>query len=340
MREEKPWEMAEGTTGDAVDGTLDSGGTDDAGLAAACAATGPGAPGTIELPDGEPAGFEGFGRITLEGAPNTRDLGGLRTRDGRMIRPHRLVRSGALHDITKDDAELLCAWHQVRRVVDLRTEMERDDKPDDRQLMPEVEFLEMPVLSRAEVADVPEGKKPNALDKLRAVRAYLAHPYETMEGLYSTALMGDEGRRSYGQFLWLLLDSPEGATLWHCTEGKDRAGMASMLVEHVLGVPEQDVMRDYLATNLFVQTWAERMLDELARHKVLVKADEDVSALFYANRSFLCDALGLVRAEYGSLDRYVAEGLGFGADEQEALRELYLVDEAAYGQAVMADSLA
>ena len=51
-----------------------------------------GEPGTIELPDSEMAGFEGFGHITLEGAPNTRDLVGLRARDGLMVHPWMMVR--------------------------------------------------------------------------------------------------------------------------------------------------------------------------------------------------------------------------------------------------------
>ena len=204
-----------------------------AAMGSACAVVAVGAPGTIELPEGEIEGFEGYGHVTLEGAPNTRDLGGLRTRDGRMVRPHRLLRSGALHEMTRDDAELLCTWHQVRRVV----------------------------LSASELTGASEGQGPSALDKLKAIREYLSRPYETMEGLYATALLGDQGLRSYGELLELLLDAPEGATLWHCTEGKDRAGLATVLVEHALGVPEQDIMRDYLATNLFVRTWAEKMLD-------------------------------------------------------------------------------
>lgn len=300
-----------------------------AAMGSACAVVAVGAPGTIELPEGEIEGFEGYGHVTLEGAPNTRDLGGLRTRDGRMVRPHRLLRSGALHEMTRDDAELLCTWHQVRRVVDLRTTLERDGKPDERQLMPEVEFFDLPVLSATELTGASEGQGLSALDKLKAIREYLSRPYETMEGLYATALLGDQGLRSYGELLELLLDAPEGATLWHCTEGKDRAGLATVLVEHALGVPEQDIMRDYLATNLFVQTWAERVLDELARHRLLVRVDEDVSALFYANRGFLCDAMGLVKAEYGSIDGYLAKGLGFGPDKQEALRERYLTDDLA-----------
>lgn len=292
--------------------------------------------GTIERPDGEIDGFEGFGHVTLEGAPNTRDLGGMPTQDGRMIRPRRLVRSGMLHDITEDDARVLQSWHQVRRVVDFRTTMERDAKPDNKELLPDVAFFDMPVLTRAEVTGLRDGADPNAMDELRAVREYMERPFETMEAMYAEALMGERGMASYRGFLDLLLESPEGATLWHCTEGKDRAGMGSALAEYVLGVSREDILRDYLATNLFVQTWAERMLEHLAQHKLLVKVNDDVSALFYAYREFLGGAMQLVEAEYGSVERYVAEGLGFDVEMQAALRELYLVDPAAYGEEMLA----
>ena len=41
-----------------------------------------------------------FERWLLRGAPNARDLGGLPTMDGRMIRPGLLLRSGELAGIT------------------------------------------------------------------------------------------------------------------------------------------------------------------------------------------------------------------------------------------------
>lgn len=291
--------------------------------------------GTIECPDGEISGFEGFGHVTLEGAPNTRDLGGMPTQDGRMIRPRRLVRSGMLHDITEGDAHVLQSWHQVRRVVDFRTTIERDAKPDNEALLPGVAFFDMPVLTRAEVTGQRDGADPSASEQLRAVREYLERPFETMEAMYAEAALGEQGMASYRGFLDLLLESPEGATLWHCTEGKDRAGMGAALVECVLGVARDDILRDYLATNLFVQTWAERMLGRLAEHGILEKANDDVSALFYAHRQLLGGAVQLVEAEYGSIERYVAEGLGFDADKQAALRELYLVDPAAYGEEML-----
>lgn len=294
-----------------------------------------GKPGTIELPEHEIEGFEGFGHVTLEGAPNTRDLGGMPVQDGRMIRPHLLVRSGMLHDLTSEDGRLLTSWHEVKRVVDFRTGMERNDKPDNEAVLPGVDFYAMPVLSPAEVMGAEDGQKLGKLDQLKAMREYLERPYESMEAMYSEAAMGDHGMTAYRSFLDLLLEAPDGATLWHCTEGKDRAGMGAALVEHVLGVSRENILRDYLATNLFVQTWAERMLGHLARHKLLVKMDADVSALFYAYREFLGGVVQLIEAEYGSIDRYVADGLGFDADKQEALRERYLVDPAAYGSEML-----
>lgn len=284
--------------------------------------------GRLELPDHDIDGFEGFGHITLEGAPNTRDLGGMPAADGLHVRPHRLIRSGALSNVTADDARVLTAWHQVRRVVDLRTVPERDSKPDAQGLLPGVEFIDLPVLSIDEVSGLPSGAHPTALHDLKAVREYLAHPYEAMGDLYSEALLGAQGRQAYSRFLELLLAAEEGATLWHCTEGKDRAGLATVLVELALGVSRDDILQDYLATNLFVQTWAERALNSLAKAGMMRHLDADVSALFYAYEEFLANALQLVEDEFGSLDGYLERGLGFGAEKQAALRERYLTDQA------------
>ncbi len=49
-----------------------------------------------------------------------------------------------------------------------------------------------------------------------------------------------------------MLDTePERAVLWHCTGGKDRTGLAAMLILSALGVDEETVVKDYLLTNEF-----------------------------------------------------------------------------------------
>ena len=72
-----------------------------------------------------------FERYLLRGAPNARDLGGLPTMDGRKVRAGVLLRSGELARITDDDAQTL-SQYPLRTVVDFRTDLEREQKPDRR----------------------------------------------------------------------------------------------------------------------------------------------------------------------------------------------------------------
>ena len=61
------------------------------------------------------------GRIPLEGLPNTRDLGGIRTMEGKKILPARLIRSGALYEATPADLERLMGewrlWREARNRI-------------------------------------------------------------------------------------------------------------------------------------------------------------------------------------------------------------------------------
>ena len=68
--------------------------------------------------------------LPLFSLPNARDLGGLFTRDGRRIRPCRLIRSSALCGASPGDLEVLTGSWQVNLVVDFRTPREQQERPD------------------------------------------------------------------------------------------------------------------------------------------------------------------------------------------------------------------
>ena len=151
------------------------------------------------------------------------------------------------------------------------------------------------------------------------------NPDKTMEAMYVKALSSEEGKRAYGDFLQLLLEADDGATLWHCTIGKDRAGLGSCLVEYALGVSEEFIMEDYLATNVYVDSYNKRILDMLGRHGILKFADNNVDAFLFAQRTFLENAFAYVKSTYGSLEDYLSEALHFGEGKRQELREKYLV---------------
>ncbi len=57
---------------------------------------------------------------TPQGALNWRDVGGLPTSDGGVVRAGRLFRSDTLQDLTTDDVDVLTGRLAVRTVLDLR----------------------------------------------------------------------------------------------------------------------------------------------------------------------------------------------------------------------------
>ena len=269
-------------------------------------------------------GFAAFGHIACKGLPNTRDLGGMPAAGGRHIKDGRLLRSGALHHATNEDLRLLEDAHGLARVVDLRTDLERTHDPDPKDRMRSgTVFYDLPVF---EVQALGITREAGVAGDIKLFAEYNGGPHKAVEAIYPEALLGEDGIRAYGDLLRLLLEADEGATLWHCTEGKDRAGLAAVLVETALGVPEAYVRADYLATNLFVRNRAERTLDALARHRVARDLDADVDALFYAYPAYLDAAFAAVQKQCGSLEAYLSEALGFSADDQRALQEKYLVE--------------
>ncbi|MBP5726770.1 MAG: tyrosine-protein phosphatase, partial [Clostridia bacterium] len=55
---------------------------------------------------------------------NKRDLGGLKTKDGRRIKPGMFIRSAQLAEAEEQDLE------GISTIIDLRTVAEREEKPD------------------------------------------------------------------------------------------------------------------------------------------------------------------------------------------------------------------
>ena len=175
---------------------------------------------------------------------NKRDLGGLKTRDGRTIRKGMLVRSALLAQAEEQDLD------GVATVIDLRTIAERDEMPDQACGR---EYLPIPIFEKVnESIDgvSHEQKKGQSLIPDMAV-------------LYG--IMMNQYADSFRRVLTAVLehDYSRGAVLWHCSEGKDRCGMTAALVLEALGVDRDTIMEDYLKTNLVNRPKAEAIREKL-----------------------------------------------------------------------------
>lgn len=266
-------------------------------------------------------GFARFGAISLQGVYNCRDLGGMPTMDGHRIRKRRLMRSAELHDATAEDMRQLVHMHELEYVVDLRAEYEVESAPDPLPLMQGIEYVNLPVLSNDSIGF--SGLKNFGSD-MKMLLQFTKDPFQMLEEIYAKCVLGEYGQRAYSRFLNDLLKDSDGATLWHCTQGKDRTGLAAMFVEYALGVPGDYIRADYLATNLFIKPWIDKMSDIIRNKFIVGGLSADIEAYSFANLRYLDAVLGAIRDSYGSLDNYLAKALDFGPDKQAALREMYL----------------
>jgi protein-tyrosine phosphatase len=215
----------------------------------------------------------------------------------------------------------LCAMHDVDCVIDFRTAAECRRSPEPLPLMHDIDYLHLPaVLTTPFARDVNSGRVRAARQMYEATE----RPFKAIHDMYMQALLGQAGIDAYSHFLHTLLDARKGATLWHCTQGKDRTGIAAILVEHVLGVPQDYIMSDYLATNFFVDSLVDKLRAVLAKRRIARRLDADIWALAYANTYYFATLFKTLDRNFGGIDAYIERTLGFGRDKQAALRELYL----------------
>lgn len=242
-----------------------------------------------------------YGRIDFEGLPNTRDLGGLPAADGRRVRSGLLLRSGTLYFATTADRRRLIEDYHLRTVVDLRGEDELSEYPDHMERLPGVRYVHADALKGA-IAGISQNAEARA--QLEAARTNTDDPALFMETVYPHILLGESGVAAYSALMRCVLETTDGAVLWHCHFGRDRCGMGSMLVEAALGVGREAMEEDYLATNRFNPDPPDERTD--------------------ANPRFIHAAVTAATREFGGVMGYLREALGVTDADIAELRARYL----------------
>ena len=77
-------------------------------------------------------------------------------------------------------------------------------------------------------------------------------PPETfMVNMYLNMAFSDYSANKYQEFFKIILDNPDGAILYNCTEGKDRTGLATMFLMLTLNFDKETIINDYMVSKSF-----------------------------------------------------------------------------------------
>jgi len=258
--------------------------------------------------------------IALQSVANLRDLGGWRTAQGAVVRPGRLYRSAGLGYATDADVAILGRLG-IATIFDLRTAGERAAVPD--RLPGTADLVVADVLGDVEDS-VPGHMFELLQDPVRATRALSDGRAEALlTTAYEQFVTRSGAHDAFALIFGHLAQDGPGPVLVHCTTGKDRTGWAVAALLLLLGVPESDVMAEYLLTN-------DQLLPALApMFSAFAEAGGDPAVLqpvLGVRAEYLGHALDLVRQRYGSIEGYFAGPLGLDASAQSALRRRFLVD--------------
>lgn len=258
-------------------------------------------PDRVDLPAEAPVGRPGYGRIDFERLPNTRDLGGMIGADGRRVKRGHLLRSGTLGFGTDADIARLRDEFDLRLVVDFRNLIELSELPDPMGELPRATFLHAEIFSERAAGVTQEQEKAEFEHRLEAMAQ--GDPIEFMTLLYPHMLIDETGIEGYRSFVRAALDLEDGAALWHCYVGRDRCGMGSILIETMLGVRRDDILDDYLATNLYAP--------------IELTLDSPASRCYF-------EAVERALEQCGGFMGYLTGTLGVTEDEIAAFRDRHL----------------
>ncbi|WP_027800400.1 tyrosine-protein phosphatase [Paraburkholderia dilworthii] len=144
-----------------------------------------------------------------------------------------------------------------------------------------------------------------------------------MESQARGYVTGGAQRANFGALLRDLADGA-GAQLFHSNAGKDRAGWVAALLQSIANVPLDVIMQDYLLSNVY-RAQAIRSQKETLRAQ-----DGDALAaiqepLLGVQESFLQAGFDQVQASYGTMTRYLTEGLGVSESAIESLRSRLVI---------------
>ena len=254
-------------------------------------------------------------QIGLTSVHNARQLGGYRIGNQR-IKNDLLLRSAKLSGLSGEDSTLLADKYKVQCIYDFRGKKESLSAPD---VIPgKARYLSLALSFGGEESET-DTKFENEAQMIGMLLKYADHPsiQAMCTSMYDLIFFEESSQKVYRQFFAdLLTVEPEnGAVLWHCTQGKDRAGSASAMLLAALGANRELIMADFILSKCYYDPMASQIKTETEAQKNVI------NTLISANPEIFGATLDKVDAKYGSLRNYLTECIGVTPEMMNVLRD-------------------
>ncbi|BFL72175.1 MULTISPECIES: tyrosine-protein phosphatase [Anaerococcus] len=216
-----------------------------------------------------------YKRLPLENVKNARELGGVPTMDGKVIKWNKFLRTATLDDISLEEIKILKDYG-VESVIDLRREGEIPfDSESHKNIKENFNFNH---ISLAPNEEFTKEQIRQIMDREVSVGATYRNLIDNFPKI----------RQIMDVFA-----NTNGITLFHCQEGKDRTGIVSMILMGIANVGRADIIADYEISSAYLG-YIERY-DE----------NEPYSVFRITNPYYMKEAYEYIERKYKSFDEYL-----------------------------------
>lgn len=252
-------------------------------------------------------------RIILTTIRNCRDLGSLENKNGQHIKKDHLLRAAEFSSASNSDLITLNNEHRLVEVIDLRTYKEIEQRPD--LTIDSITIKPNPVINILYTGISHENSTDGRPHYLPV----------NMGELYYGIMTEDYSRNNLHDILTEIMthDYTTGSLLWHCTEGKDRCGIVSMLVLLALDVDYEIIRDDYLLTNETNKARADDFYQYLINRGEDPEHSKYAYDIFLARPEYLDKAYSAVTA-YPDIYTFFEESLNISSETINEFRSKVL----------------
>ena len=256
-------------------------------------------------------------QLPFAGGNNFRELGGYEADEGKHIKWGQIWRGIPTCKLTGEADRAKLDALGLRLILDLRSsgevQKEPDYVPDGARL---VQICGLCAEDGHEISFAPD-------DIAALMKGYeeSADGSTFVQAMYERMLFGNKAFKE----LFRALEAGETPILFHCSAGKDRTGVAAMLILLALGASDETICADYERTNLCRKAEIDAVL---AEHAEEIAANPACRMRYYrkagvdpATAPFV---LRTIRAKYGSAENYLEAEYGLAPGRLMRLRRMYL----------------
>lgn len=260
----------------------------------------------------------------LRGVRNARDFNEIPVSNG-CIKPLSFIRSSRLDRLSSKKLNRFLNKYNVKHIIDLRTDVEVSEGKS--LVLPiDVNYYHIPILDHAFWGITHEKKMSKVMKK---ESKNLNKDFDTtkyMISMYENILYNDYSISKLKEIFDIFINNTDGAILFHCSAGKDRTGILSLLLLSIFGANENDILSDYIVSNKFNRS--HNLKRKIALQIFFMGPNRFKSLLFAmmnAKIEYMKGLIDSVKAKYGTVMSYIENVLKLTKDQIKLLQDRYLV---------------